>query len=146
MCGMEARDRSNGLIGRKGTGTAVVVKGRIVFRVGIDQVKYSEQRYRVVAGFALGRLITANEEVHHNDGDCVNDLPSNLVVCETHEVHLLLEAYTRVRQAGLHTLPEMPEVNGATWVGKYLKDEEDTYDKARMWRITLMSKQGLLAV
>lgn len=142
MCYMESRDRGKGLVGRKGEGTVVAVKDRIAFRVVIDNARYEELRYRAVAGLATGGLLSSEVEVHHNDGICTNDMPSNLAICETHEAHLLLEAYTRIRIAGFHSVPEMPQIPNVVWIACYLRDDPDTYEIAREWWLDRMYEKS----
>ena len=53
--------------------------------------------HRIVAEWALGRRLLANEVVHHQDCDKLNNRPSNLLICtrEYHNViHQRIDALT----------------------------------------------------
>ena len=50
-----------------------------------------------VAEKILGKKLPIGAEVHHWDGNKLNNVPSNLVVCPSHEYHMLLHR----RQAAL---------------------------------------------
>jgi hypothetical protein len=46
--------------------------------------------HRLVAEKALGRTLPSKAQVHHVDGNKLNNHPSNLVVCEDQAYHRLL--------------------------------------------------------
>jgi hypothetical protein len=48
---------------------------------------------------AIGRLLPVQAEVHHVDGDPSNNAPNNLVACEDHAYHFLLERRARAYEA-----------------------------------------------
>lgn len=53
-----------------------------------------------IAEQALGRKLRGVEEVHHVDGDSLNNRRSNLVICQDRAYHSLLHVRTRVVKAG----------------------------------------------
>lgn len=53
--------------------------------------------YRIIAGKRLGRVLTAEEHVHHIDGDPTNNNPENLQVLSRSE-HAKLHADQRARK------------------------------------------------
>ena len=53
--------------------------------VGADQIVAGEKLYRYIAGVAIGRKLTPNDEVHHIDGDHRNNSPENLMVVSSSE-------------------------------------------------------------
>lgn len=53
-----------------------------------------------IAEKALGRRLRGAEEVHHVDGDTLNNAPSNLVICQDRAYHSLLHVRTRIVRAG----------------------------------------------
>jgi hypothetical protein len=53
----------------------------------------------MVAGLALGKPLPLGAEVHHVDGNRLNNDPRNLVICENHAYHALLEQRTRAYDA-----------------------------------------------
>lgn len=59
-------------------------KGRVVCRFSDGT---STSYARLVAALARGRALGPGEFVHHLDGDCSNDDPSNLHVCSSHAEH-----------------------------------------------------------
>lgn len=55
----------------------------------------------VLAERALGKALPRGAEVHHLDGNRQNNTPSNLVICENRQYHLMLEARgKRLRELG----------------------------------------------
>lgn len=53
----------------------------------------------VVAERALGRPLPGKHPVHHVDGNKKNNVGGNLVICENHAYHMLLERRTRALAA-----------------------------------------------
>ena len=51
--------------------------------------------HRIIAAKAVGRALKGTEEVHHFDGDTLNNDPSNLVVCPDRAYHKLLHVRQR---------------------------------------------------
>jgi len=49
-----------------------------------------DRLYRHIAEKALGHPLPPKAEIHHVDGDPLNNEPSNLVICEDRAYHLLL--------------------------------------------------------
>lgn len=58
------------------------------------------QEHVLIAERALGRYLPAGAEVHHVDGDCRNNAPRNLVICQDKAYHKLLHCRTLVVRAG----------------------------------------------
>lgn len=55
----------------------------------------------LIAERALGRFMPEGAEVHHVDGNGLNNTPSNLVICQDHSYHFLLECRgRRLRDTG----------------------------------------------
>lgn len=48
---------------------------------------------------SIGRGLTAEEEVHHRNGDPADNAIGNLVLCENHEQHMLLHQRQRAADA-----------------------------------------------
>lgn len=85
----------------------------------------------LIAEKVLGKHLPSGSEVHHVDGNGCNNTPSNLVICQDHAYHMLLEARTkRFRDCGsldskrcctckqVKLLNEFP-VRRTNWDGKY---------------------------
>ena len=56
--------------------------------------------HTVVAERALGRSLPPGAEVHHIDENPANNLPSNLVVCQDHQYHMLIHHRMNVLRSG----------------------------------------------
>ena len=54
----------------------------------------------LIAEAALGRLLPANSEVHHVDGDRRNNANKNLVICQDAAYHRLLHIRQRIMSFG----------------------------------------------
>ena len=54
----------------------------------------------LVAESALGKHLPAGAQVHHVDGNKLNNAPTNLVICQDTAYHSLLHARTRIVNAG----------------------------------------------
>ena len=111
-------------------------RGRMQYVVGFNHQAHS--RARIVAMFVLGRnLFKSGLEVHHNDGDIINDMPSNLAVC-TITQHRILDAVSRLRREGA-ALPVrpgkdfVPSLEGVIWLADFGKDHAGIYLEAIAW-------------
>lgn len=83
-------------------GRQTVGNGRI--HVVVDNHPRADSRGRVyehviVAEKALGHYLPEAAEVHHRDQDTMNNDPSNLVICQDHEYHMLLHRRLRAYRA-----------------------------------------------
>lgn len=86
------------------------VKGQPIRFINGHQSRGPRERgYRVhggaplhvaIASKALGRPLPKRAEVHHVDGDSLNNTPTNLVICENRAYHMLLHVRTRIVKAG----------------------------------------------
>lgn len=56
--------------------------------------------HRLVAAEHLGRALRPGEVVHHVDGDCTNNAPSNLVVLPSQRHHAALEYHLQRARRG----------------------------------------------
>src|SRR3954468_15898274 len=56
--------------------------------------------HRIVAAMALGKPLPPKAEVHHVDGNTMNNLNSNLVICEDRAYHRLLHIRANTLRAG----------------------------------------------
>lgn len=56
--------------------------------------------HRVVAELALGKRLPRTAQVHHVDGNHLNNANRNLVICENQAYHQLLHMRTKVVRAG----------------------------------------------
>ena len=96
----------------------------------------------LIAMYALKKQDLNGQQVHHNDGDTLNNRPSNLVVCEK-VAHGVLDNAMRARklwpQAGV---PERPNehntmdgeiLKDAIWLRDLLEDDPDVINKAIVW-------------
>lgn len=88
LCGMHyARMKRNGSLEQtrraRGSGT-VTAYGYI--SVGSDK----EQMHRVIAEAAIGKSLPVGAEVHHVNGDKLDNRPENLVICPDRAYHKLL--------------------------------------------------------
>lgn len=54
--------------------------------------------YHVVAAKALGRPLPNGACVHHINGDCSDNRPQNLVICQDNAYHMLLHSRTAARR------------------------------------------------
>lgn len=54
----------------------------------------------VLAERALGKPLPQGVEVHHADGNTLNNTPSNLVICQDRAYHKLLHVRARILRAG----------------------------------------------
>jgi len=52
-------------------------------------------KHTVVAEMALGKPLPKGAEIHHFDGDKLNNKNSNLVICPSHSYHRLLHVRQR---------------------------------------------------
>lgn len=64
------------------------------------RVKDGDRIHRKVAEAALGKPLPDGAEVHHHDGDGTNNTNRNLVICQDHAYHMLLEMRARIVRAG----------------------------------------------
>lgn len=53
-----------------------------------------------IATTALGKPLPSGAEVHHVDGNSLNNTRSNLVICQDRAYHMLLHARTRIVRDG----------------------------------------------
>ena len=63
-------------------------------------VRGGQREHVAVAERALGKPLPRGAEVHHVDGDKRNNACRNLVICQDHAYHCLLEIRARVLVAG----------------------------------------------
>jgi hypothetical protein len=62
--------------------------------------KNNQRVHILVAELALGKPLPKGVEVHHVDGDKANNAPTNLVICQDQQYHMLLHVRQRVKAAG----------------------------------------------
>ena len=60
----------------------------------------TRELHRVIAERALGKPLPTKAQVHHADGDHLNNANSNLVICQDVAYHKLLHMRMRVKAAG----------------------------------------------
>jgi hypothetical protein len=60
----------------------------------------TKRTHILVAERALGRALPKGVEVHHVDENKLNDAPSNLVICQDRDYHVLLHERAKVVRAG----------------------------------------------
>jgi HNH endonuclease len=56
----------------------------------------------LVAERALGKPLAPGAECHHVDGNPLNNLPSNLVICQDHQYHMLLHMRAKALKESGH--------------------------------------------
>lgn len=79
----------------KGTGS--ISNYHIIKKKGI-----SKRQHVWVAEEALGKPLPSRAEVHHVDGNKLNNTPTNLVICPSDTYHMLIEQRTRSYEACGH--------------------------------------------
>ena len=71
----------------------VMVIGGYLYQLAPDHPSKTKMGYvcvhRLVMEEKLGRLLERYEVVHHRDGDCMNNDPSNLELCESTGKHFI---------------------------------------------------------
>lgn len=76
-------------------------------------------------------------EIHHNDKNIFNDLPSNLALCNVKQ-HKILDAFTVLRSVG-YNVPEMPDethvesLKNVVWLGKLIDNYDGVLAEAVAW-------------
>jgi hypothetical protein len=73
---------------------------RTVNAMPYRQSKEHRYQHRAVAARALGRALPAKAQVHHVNGNTLDNRPSNLVICEDSAYHKLLHRRQRILQQG----------------------------------------------
>ena len=89
------------------------------------------KQHRLVAEWHLGYLLTAEQVVHHRDGNPRNNARANLLVLPSQRHHVALEYHLRRQLRGM--LPLFPEIlearlgfrPGVLWGGIVLTDGEE---------------------
>lgn len=76
-----------------------VAKNRPV-KEGFYRKKGFKLEHVLIAEAVLGRPLPPRAEVHHVDGNTLNNANNNLVICEGRAYHSMLHARLRVVQAG----------------------------------------------
>lgn len=83
---MKIRERGEGRLTAKG-----------YLEVMVDGVRLKE--HVRVAERVLGRTLPTNAVVHHVDGDKLNNVPNNLVICPNDQYHRLIHVRQRAYEA-----------------------------------------------
>ena len=92
---------------------------------------------RGVAMFALQGEIAEGLQIHHNDQDKLNDLPSNLAIC-SQEQHRILDELSLLRNHGFDIVERPKEdlhpiLKGVIWIGDLLEDREGVLEEVVTW-------------
>lgn len=57
------------------------------------------EKHRGIVEAVLGITLPSSVEIHHVDGNALNNEKTNLVVCQDHQYHMLLHARSRAYDA-----------------------------------------------
>jgi hypothetical protein len=122
-----------------GAGCIYNIQGYFMFGYTEAGAHTKESLSRITTMYAL-QTIDLPGEVHHNDGNTLNDKPSNLAYIkdDVKTIHSLLDSITITRNVlpdcNIPLRPNIPQFADVVWIGDYLPDDFDVWIAIGWWR------------